>query len=83
MDFLAICTEMGFCDQTPPAWHWIVPPLGFLLLVLLFGIPIARILNRAGRSRWWTIVAFVPLLNLVGLWVFAFMRWPKFEQPPR
>jgi hypothetical protein len=34
------------------------------------------ILHRAGRSRWWTILAFVPLINLIGLWVFAFTRWP-------
>ena len=31
----------------------------------------------AGRSRWWTILAFVPLVNLIGLWVFAFTRWPS------
>jgi hypothetical protein len=36
-----------------------------------------NILHRAGRSRWWTILAFIPLLNLIGLWVFAFTRWPK------
>jgi hypothetical protein len=31
----------------------------------------------AGRSRWWTILAFVPLVNLISLWVFAFTRWPS------
>jgi hypothetical protein len=30
-----------------------------------------------GRRRWWTILAFVPLVNLIGLWVFAFTRWPS------
>jgi hypothetical protein len=37
----------------------------------------AAALHRAGRSRWWTILAFVPLVNLIGLWVFAFTRWPN------
>jgi len=23
------------------------------------------------------ILAFIPLLNLIGLWLFAFTRWPK------
>jgi hypothetical protein len=52
------------------------------LLIVIFGVPIARILRRSGRSRWWTIIAFVPLLNLIGLWVFAFARWPKLDRPP-
>jgi hypothetical protein len=38
---------------------------------------VANILHRAGRSRWWTILAFVPLVNLIGLWVFAFTQWPN------
>jgi len=48
-----------------------------LLMIILVGVPIANILHRAGRSRWWTILVFIPLLNLIGLWVFAFTRWPK------
>ena len=48
-----------------------------LLFIVLVGIPVANILNRAGRSRWWTILAFIPFLNLIGLWLFAFTRWPK------
>jgi hypothetical protein len=51
-----------------------------ILFVILVAVPVASILARAGRSRWWTIVAFVPLLNLVGLWVFAFVRWPSVDR---
>ena len=71
------CEQFGPCSAIPPEWHWvmaIVMPLQFILLV---GIPVANILHRAGRSRWWTILAFLPFLNLIGLWVFAFTRWPK------
>ncbi|MBX9775963.1 MAG: hypothetical protein K2Y71_16410 [Xanthobacteraceae bacterium] len=57
-----------------------MPPLMFLLFVLIVGVPIARILRRAGRSRWWVILAFVPLLNLLGLWLFAFLRWPTLDK---
>jgi hypothetical protein len=53
-------------------------PLGMpLLLIIIVAVPVANILHRAGRSRWWTILAFVPLVNLIGLWVFAFTRWPN------
>jgi hypothetical protein len=48
-----------------------------LLMIILVGVPVANILHRAGRSRWWTILVFIPLLNLIVLWVFAFTRWPK------
>jgi len=56
-------------------WHWIIVVLFFVT----FGVPIARILRRAGRSRWWTVMFFVPLVNLVALWVFAFTRWPAVD----
>jgi uncharacterized membrane protein YhaH (DUF805 family) len=46
-------------------------------------VPIASIWHRAGYSRWWTLVAFIPLINLIGLWLFAFGRWPAVEGAPR
>ena len=82
MDAQKFCTEMGFCDLVPTGWHWIMPPIMLIVLIVVVGVPVARILRRSGRSRWWTIVAFVPLLNLIGLWVFAFSRWPKFDRSP-
>jgi hypothetical protein len=51
-----------------------------LLMLVLVPVPVANILRRAGRSRWWTVIAFVPLLNLIALWVFAFSPWPKAAQ---
>jgi hypothetical protein len=51
-----------------------------LLVIVLLGVPVAGILHRAGRSRWWTLVAFIPPLNLIGLWVFAFSRWPTVDR---
>jgi hypothetical protein len=71
------CEEFGPCSVIPPEWHWIMAIVMPLLMIILVGVPVANILHRAGRSRWWTILAFIPLLNLIGLWVFAFTRWPK------
>ena len=55
-------------------WHLVI-----LLVIpaLLFGFPVATILQGLGISRWWTILAFFPLLNIVGLWVLSTARWPK------
>jgi hypothetical protein len=51
-----------------------------LLVIILVGVPVANVLHRAGRSRWWTVLAFVPGVNLVALWVFAFTRWPSLQK---
>ena len=71
------CEQFGPCSAIPPEWHWVMAIVMPLLFILLVGIPVANILHRAGCSRWWTILAFIPFLNLIGLWVFAFTRWPK------
>jgi hypothetical protein len=53
--------------------HWLV----FTVMVLVFIYPIGKILTRIGLSPFWSILAFVPLVNLIGLWVLAFIDWPK------
>ena len=54
-------------------WHWLI----VLICLLVFGYPVTRILKRLGYSAWWVIIAFIPLANLIGLWVLAFTRWPR------
>jgi hypothetical protein len=70
----------GVCDLIPPEYHLTMMPIMGVLLIILFGVPIARVIRRSGHSRGWTVVAFLPFLNLVGLWVFAFVRWPTTEK---
>jgi hypothetical protein len=59
-------------------WHWTI----VILVLVLYGVPIAKILGRAGRSKWWTIIFFVPVLNIIALWVFAYGRWPAAPDLP-
>jgi uncharacterized membrane protein YhaH (DUF805 family) len=66
--------------------HWFVVFFGivFLYMICLYviiGIPVARILHRTGMSRWWSLLILVPVVNLIGFWVFAFARWPEFDAP--
>jgi len=53
---------------------------GFLIWLaiyfLIIGVPVIQILKKAGYSPLWVLVAFVPLVNLIFLWFFAFSRWP-------
>ena len=69
--------RLGICGGLPAEWQWVVAAVMPLLLIALVAVPVAQVMHRAGHSRWWTILAFVPLLNLIGLWVFAFARWPS------
>ena len=78
-----LCRQFWLCNAVPPQWQWAMFMVMPLLIIVLVGIPVASVLHRAGRSRWWTILAFFPLLNLIGLWVFAFSPWPALDAPSR
>jgi uncharacterized membrane protein YhaH (DUF805 family) len=53
--------------------HWII----VLAVIALFAIPVSKILRKAGYSGWWTILAFIPGVSMIFLWVFAFSTWPR------
>ena len=50
--------------------------VGLIFWFIIVGIPVMQILKRTGFSRAWVLVLFVPLVNLVFLWIYAFTRWP-------
>lgn len=58
-------------------WHWLI--IFIIYLVVIF-IPIAKILRKSGYSRTWGILAFIPIVNLIALWVFAFAKWPALRK---
>lgn len=52
----------------------------WIAVTILFLWLYARILGRAGFSPLWALVMLVPIVNLVMLWVFAFVRWPAVDR---
>lgn len=54
--------------------------IGLVLTVVLVIWPSVRVLNKAGRSGWWVILWFVPIVNVVMYWVFAFVQWPTVDE---
>ena len=50
-------------------WHWVV-----VLALLATPLPIARILKRDGPSPFWALLYFIPLVNLIALWVWGYSR---------
>lgn len=56
-------------------WHWGV--IAFIVIVYLgLAYLVARILGRLGFSRWWGLISLIPYLNIVGLCVLAYVKWP-------
>lgn len=47
------------------------------VIELLFAIPAGMILKRLGLSSWWALLCFVPVVALFGLWLLAFVKWPR------
>ena len=52
----------------------------FVVLFLIYLPPLIRILHKAGYSGWWILVSFIPLVNIVMLWIFAFADWPSLSR---
>jgi hypothetical protein len=51
-----------------------------ILLVLVMIFPVVRIIRRTGHSGWWCLLLFVPVLNWVALWIFAYAKWPAVDK---
>jgi len=69
-----------------PTVDWI--PRGVLLAVF-FLLPIwlwSRVVKKAGFSPYWALWALLgllPYVNVIMLWVFAFLRWPALPRKLR
>jgi hypothetical protein len=59
--------------------HWLILLIEIALFVagLIAG---ARILRRLGFSPWWILLGFVPIANVVGLWVLSQAPWPDVDK---
>ncbi len=53
-------------------WQLIIILFIFLIPLFVFG-PVAR---KAGYSRWWALLLAIPIINIVLIWAFAFIKWP-------
>jgi len=47
-----------------------------LSLLLLTPIPAWLIVKKAGFAPAWGLLAMVPVVNIIGLWILAFTSWP-------
>lgn len=68
--------------QSPTAglyWGWGM--IVILAALTVLGVVLtALVLRKAGRSPLWSLLFLFPLAYVIGLWVFAFTRWPAVDQ---
>ena len=64
---------MGYWMYGYGPFHW----LWFIVMIAAVIYPVGRILGRIGFSPLWSIVMFIPVVNLIALWILAFTEWPR------
>lgn len=68
-----VAYNKGEAMGTFSIWHWII----ILFYVAIVVVPCWRIMRKAGFAGAWSLLALVPLVNVIALWVFAFVSWPN------
>ena len=53
-------------------WQLIIIIFILLIPILVFG----PVVKKAGFTRWWVLLMAIPLVNIIAVWVFAFVAWP-------
>ncbi len=49
---------------------------GLIVAAVVLVIPAWRVVQKAGFPGAWALLLLVPLVNVIALWAFAFVRWP-------
>ena len=50
-----------------------------VLLIVVMVLPVwffALTAKKAGYAPWWALLGFVPVLNVIVLYLFAYREWP-------
>ena len=63
-------------DVTALAVIFSVVGLIYVALIVAMIIAYAKIVGKAGYSPWWVAMMFVPIGNIIMIFMFAFNEWP-------
>jgi len=51
-----------------------------VLAIIIFGLYLNyRIVDKTGINGWWSLLAIIPLVNFIVIWLFAFKPWPAVD----
>jgi len=57
-----------------PMWYF--GPVMWLIFIVLVIVPFWFIFQKAGYSKWLSILMVVPIVNIIMLFFLAFSTWP-------
>ena len=57
-------------------WHWMVA----LIFIVVFVVPLWKIVGKTGHPAILSQLLFVPLLNLAVVWFLALSKWPAVDR---
>lgn len=77
---------MAFINSLEPWQFYLIISLVMTYTMVAGG----WVLAKAGRSPLWVLFLLIPYVNVLAIWVFAYMRWPFVDRadagtgaPPR
>ena len=59
-------------------WHWLI----VIFIFVIVNLPAFWVFRKAGWSGWMFLVLAIPLVNIIVIYVFAFMTWPFEKAEP-
>lgn len=54
--------------------------LFLLIMIVVFVVPMWKIVSRTGNPGIATLLFFIPLVNIIALWWLAYSRWPALDE---
>jgi len=54
--------------------------LGFYLVIDLSNTCFGNFVRRAGYNKNWHWLIYVPVVNVIAIWIFAFAEWPNLKK---
>ena len=60
-----------------PTGFFTFGPFMFIVMAVVIVIPLWMIFQKAGHSKWLSLLMVVPLVNVITLYWLAFSTWPS------
>ena len=67
-------------DQGMPMDFPYFAPLMMLIIGALIVIPFWVIFEKAGYSKWLSLLMVVPVVNIIAIYYLAFSEWPALQR---
>lgn len=60
-----------------PANFFSLMPLMMLVMGVLIVVPFWSIFQKAGQSKWLSVLMIIPGINIILIYYLAFSEWPR------